>query len=799
MAPGRRGRGSLTQGLDREVHQVVRKIIDERTEFGDFRPTFAAIYDEIRRSNSSLNRKPKKLLEDSIERVLVVIRQDAESDSEADIEPETSPRASNPRALPTSNGMNRSIVAAWSSSHGTANGTGTGTSTPTQIVEEATIKPAQTNGEPPKKKRKRAPEISTSPPTHVSLWDLGGVDDVVQEFSELLTVPLLCPSISPVQAVRGILIHGPPGCGKTTIANAIAASYNVNFISISAPSIISGMSGESEKALRECFESAKAAAPCLLFMDEIDAITPKRESASREMEKRIVAQLATLMDSLDPEQNDGKCVIVLAATNRPDALDPALRRGGRFDKEINMNVPNEDMREQILEALTYKLTLSDDVDLKAIAVRTPGYVGADLKDLVSTAANTAVRRFQDSLALEAAATAATEARTILDHPNDMDIDMSSAPASQLSQHISAARKPKVAKHFATVLYLTTHPQPPTPITITHADLLTSLPKVSPSALREGFATVPSTTFSSIGGLSPTITTLSESLIAPIKRPDLFAKLGIRPASGTLLFGPPGCGKTLLARAIANASHANFISVKGPELLNKYVGESERAVRNVFQRARSSVPVIIFFDELDALVPSRKDGTSEASARVVNTMLTELDGVGADRSGIYVVAATNRPDLVDGAMLRPGRLDSLIYIPLPDKAGRVDILKALTREMPIMWSTRLQQVAETAEGFSGADLAGLKTKAGQLAIRRITRGLLAPLIDGPVGVSENGHSGLSGTPAGPGAVDQIDVGEGVTVEDFEEAVKETRRSVSAADMRDYERLRKKWEEGLPQGS
>lgn len=750
----------------------MRKIIDERSQYSDdFKPTFAVIYDEIRRSNSGLNRKPKKLLEDSIERVIDTIQQDAaDTDSEAYLEPEASPR---PAARPSSNGLNRSIVAAWSSANGT------GATTPNQMIEEATSKPTQAAPEPPRKKRKRGPEINTSPPTNISLSDLGGVGSVVKQFSELLTIPLMCPSVSSVQGVRGILIHGPPGCGKTTIAKAIAASYGVNFIDVSAPSIVSGMSGESEKALRECFEQAKTAAPCLLFLDEIDAITPKRESASREMEKRIVAQLATLMDGLDPSQNDGKPVIVLAATNRPDSLDPALRRGGRFDKEINMNVPNENAREQILLALTRKISLADDVDLKTIAVRTPGYVGADLRDLVSTASNTAIQRFQDSLALEAAATAATDAKAIPDHPNDMDIDPSSLPATQ-SSIVPTSTDPDVQRHLDMVQYLRTHPQDSAPITVTQSDFLASLPKISPSALREGFATVPTTTFASIGGLSSTITSLRESIITPILHPALYTTLGITPSSGTLLFGPPGCGKTLLARAVANASHANFISVKGPELLNKYVGESERAVRSVFQRARSSVPVIIFFDEIDALVPVRNNAASEASSRIVNTMLSELDGVGADRSGIYVVAATNRPDIIDAAMLRPGRLDSLIYIPLPDAPSRIEILRTLTRNMPnLTWDARLERVAVEAEGFSGADLASLKTIAGTAAIRRITAAGLDP------------ESITAGAEVAGNA--------SVTAEDFESARNEVRRSVDEENMREYEKLRKRWERGVPAGS
>ena len=798
MARSRRGGNTLSQGLDREVHQVIRKIIDERSQYSGepFRPSFAAIYDDIRRSNSSLNRKPRKLLEDAIERVLDVIQRDtAESDSEADLDQQLSPQ---PTPKP-SNGMNKSIVAMWSDPNPTSNANtkANGTTTP-QVVDEAAMKPVS---EPPRKKRKRAPEINTDPPTHIDISDLGGVDDVVRQFCNMLNVPLLCPSATSMQSLRGILIHGPPGCGKTTIAKAIATFYGVSFIDISAPSIVSGMSGESEKALRDCFEQAKQAAPCLLFLDEIDAITPKRESASREMEKRIVAQLATLMDGLDPRLNDGKVVIVLAATNRPDALDSALRRGGRFDKEINMTVPNEVMREQILRSLTREATLSDEVDLRTIAVRTPGYVGADLKDLISTANNTAIQRFQDTLALQAATDT-----TIPQDLNEMQVDQPASSANHPSQTPADSVPPKQSfdgpwtlRNRAIIAYLRDHPQASLPpIAITQLDLLTSLSHVSPSALREGFATVPNTTFASIGGLSPTILTLTETIIRPILSPNLYSTLRITPSSGALLFGPPGCGKTLLARAIANASHANFIAVKGPELLNKYVGESERAVRSVFQRARSSVPCIIFFDELDALVPRREGTSSEASSRVVNTLLTELDGVGGEREGIFVVAATNRPDIIDLAVLRPGRLDNMIYVGMPDAKGRKEILMALTRDMPgVVWDERMDRLVglhsdgsqptgvETelcpTAGFSGADLANLRNRAGHVAVRRLH------LQFGPPNTSpSNGTTGQDDLQAIPPS--QIKV----QVSDFETAVQEVGRSVSQVELKRYERLRKEWE-------
>ncbi|RMZ89365.1 hypothetical protein DV736_g3406, partial [Chaetothyriales sp. CBS 134916] len=746
-APGSR-RGRLSQGLDREVHQVVRKIIDEKTQYGgDFRPTFASIYDEIKRSNSSLNRRPKKVLEESIERVLEVVNHDAGSSDSGDSD----------QALPSprrqqSNGLNRSIVAMWPKNV-----------PPTPKEEAADPEPVKQvageaiNGEPPRKKRKRAAAaIDYRPPTHVSLADLGGIDDIIEQFSELLYMPLIQPesmASSKIKPIRGILIHGPPGCGKTSIANAIAAEFGVNFINVSAPSIVSGMSGESEKALRDHFEAAKQVAPSILFLDEIDAVATKRESASREMEKRIVAQLATCMDDLDVTFNDGKPVIVLAATNRPDSLDAGLRRAGRFDKELIMSVPSEAMRRSILQAITRDTLLAADVDLAVLAKRTPGFVGADLKDLVSTASSAAMQRIQEAHQVAAAMEQQEESG---------DVTMEGGTDAK-----PAALPSALTKLRRLIVYGRAHPSTSTTITLTQHDFITSLPKVSPSALREGFATVPTTTFESIGAHLSLIEELQRTLIGPIMNPERFRRLGIQPSSGSLLFGPPGCGKTLLAAATAHHSSANFISIAGPSLLNKYVGESEAAVRRLFHRARASVPVVIFFDELDALVPRRDNVSNEASARVVNTLLSELDGVGNSRDGIYVIAATNRPDIIDPAMLRPGRLETMLYVGLPDAEGRVDILRRITKSLPgFGFTDRIADIARQCEGFSGADLESLKRRAGYAAVKRFS--------------ATNRVS------------DAADASLTLVAEDFEVARAEVRRSVSDGDMKKYERLRREWE-------
>ena len=737
--PPRPGRGTLSHGLDREVYQVIRKLVDEHEQYDASPPrlSFSRVYDEIRRSNSSLNRKNKRLLEDSVERVLESINQDsAEKDDNVDNEGHVAESVTDGHATISNNKLNRSIVASWNTTKTVEESTAQ-TSASDAMARTAPAKRKQVNGELPPKKRKAAIAIDRSPPTHVSLDDLGGVEDVIDQLEDLVVLPMTRPHIYTAKKIkppRGILLHGPPGCGKTMICNAFAAELGVAFINISAPSIVSGMSGESERALRDHFDEARKAAPCLIFIDEIDAITPKRETSQREMEKRIVAQLLTCLDDLALEKTDGKPVIVLAATNRPDSLDAALRRGGRFDKEINMSVPSEPVREKILRALTREMALSPDVDLKLLAKRTPGFVGADINDLVSTAGALSIRRDLNRLK------EASEASTM---------DIEPVTPSNTTARVSALRR--LIVHARESAEATEHAA----FDVSMDDFLAALPKIQPSALREGFATVPSTTFADIGALSHIRDELKLTVVEPIKNPQRYADVGITAPTGLLLWGPPGCGKTLLAKAVANESQANFISVKGPELLNKFVGESERAVRQVFVRARSSIPCVIFFDELDALVPRRDDALSDASARVVNTLLTELDGLGSKREGIYVLAATNRPDIIDPAMLRPGRLETLLYVDLPGPEARVDIVRTLTRKQPEVFSPQVADIARACEGFSGADLESLLRRAGYSAVSRR--------------------------------------GSGISIEDWQAARQLVAPSVR--DMRQYERLRKEWSNGV----
>ncbi|ODM21735.1 hypothetical protein SI65_02579 [Aspergillus cristatus] len=701
MRQGNRGgRPTLRQGLDRDVYQVVRKIVDDQIEKDQLRLTIPAIYDSIKRSNSSLNRRPKRVLEDSLERVVELVKIDVFGNDEEDsVEGDFEGLEEQQPPPQESNSLNKSLVSMWNTGSKTqtpteANGTDN-TSAPTSTSTKK--RERQNKGESSSKRRKAESQIDRSPPTHVSLTDLGGLDEVIENLGDLVILPMTRPQVylsSNVQPPRGVLLHGPPGCGKTMIANAFAAELGVPFISISAPSIVSGMSGESEKALREHFEEAKRIAPCLIFIDEIDAITPKRESAQREMEKRIVAQLLTCMDDLALEKTEGKPVIVLAATNRPDSLDAALRRGGRFDKEINMTVPSEPVREKIIRALTRKMRLADDLDFKTLAKRTPGFVGADLNDLVSTAGAAAIKRYLEILKSNSG--------------EEMDIEDESDEVS-----------PKIKELRRLIMHAKENPvgEESQVVEVSNQDFFTALPKIQPSSKREGFATIPDTTWADIGALGGVRDELATAIVEPIRNPEVYESVGITAPTGVLLWGPPGCGKTLLAKAVANESRANFISVKGPELLNKFVGESERSVRQVFVRARSSVPCVIFFDELDALVPRRDDTVSEASARVVNTLLTELDGLGSSRQGIYVIAATNRPDIIDPAMLRPGRLETLLFVNLPSPTERVEILQTLLRNLSIEFSEDLRKLAEDCEGFSGADLGSLLRRAGYSAIKR----------------------------------------------------------------------------------
>jgi len=499
----------------------------------------------------------------------------------------------------------------------------------------------------------------------VTYEDIGGLKEEIRKIREMVELPLKYPELFErlgVEAPKGVLLYGPPGTGKTLLAKAVANETNAAFFSISGPEIMSKYYGESEERLREIFRQAEENAPSIIFIDEIDAIAPKREEVTGEVEKRVVAQLLALMDGLKPRGR----VVVIGATNRPNAIDPALRRPGRFDREIEIGVPNKQGRLEILQIHTRGMPLAEDVDLEKIASITHGFVGADLAALCKEAAMRALRRILP----------------------EIDFEKDTIPAEMLNK-----------------------------ITVTMNDFMEALKDVEPSAMREVLVEIPNIRWDDIGGLKDVKLELQEAVEWPLKYPEIFEHMDARPPKGILLYGPPGTGKTLLAKAVANESEANFISVKGPELLSKWVGESERAVREVFRKAKQAAPSIIFFDEIDAIAPIRGGGYGDSGVteRVISQLLTEMDGI-EELRGVVVIAATNRPDIVDPALLRPGRFDKLLYVPLPDLEARKEILKIHLRKKPLAEDIDIDELAKRTEGYTGADLSAICNTAVMLAIR-----------------------------------------------------------------------------------
>jgi len=509
-----------------------------------------------------------------------------------------------------------------------------------------------------------APEAKGVPRT--TYEDIGGLREEMQRIREMVELPLRHPEIFQrlgIEPPKGVLLHGPPGCGKTLLARAVANESEANFFSINGPEIMSKFYGESEARLREMFQQAQQNSPSIIFIDELDAIAPKREEVTGEVERRVVAQLLALMDGLAGRGN----VIVIGATNRPGALDPALRRPGRFDREIEIGVPDKQGRHEILQIHTRGMPLAKDVDMKKLYEMTHGYTGADLAALGRETAMKALRRYLPEINLE-------EERIPPSVLEKMEVKME--------------------------------------------DFLNAYKEITPTAMREVYIEVPAVRWDQIGGLEEVKQDLMEAVEWPLKSPEVFKRMGIRPPKGILLYGPPGCGKTLLARAVATESEANFITIKGPEVFSKWVGESEKAIREVFRKGRMAAPSVIFFDEFDSLVPRRGMGFADSGVteRVISQLLTEMDGI-ITLEDVVVIAASNRPDIVDPAVLRPGRFDRLIYVPEPDEKARLEILKLYTKDMPLAKDVDIKNLASLTKGYSGADLEGLCREAALSALRR----------------------------------------------------------------------------------
>jgi|TARA_R100000501_G_scaffold16352_1_gene29712 transitional endoplasmic reticulum ATPase len=523
------------------------------------------------------------------------------------------------------------------------------------VIDDSTEVELRTEYERPKESRR----------IDVTYDDIGGLGSTIDQVREMVELPLRHPELFQrlgVDPPKGVLLHGPPGTGKTRLAKAVANESEANFLQIAGPEIIGSQYGESEKRLREIFAEAENNAPSIIFIDEIDSIAPKRDEARGEMERRLVATLLTLMDGITARQN----TVVIAATNRPDSIDEALRRPGRFDREIVIGVPDQKGRREILGIHTRGMPLNEDVDLDELARTAYGFVGADIAALSREAAIEALRRTLP----------------------EIDLDENTIPAEVLDR-----------------------------LDVRRADFMSALKRVQPSALREIMIQAPDVAWDDVGGLDEVRAKLREGIELPLKHPDAFRRLGIEPASGFLFYGPPGTGKTMLAKAVAREAEANFISTKSSDLLSKWYGESEQQVSRLFARARQVAPAIIFIDEIDSLAPSRGGsmGEPQVTERVVNTILAEMDGL-EELNSVIVIGATNRPTLLDPALLRPGRFDELVYIPVPDKAGRQKILEIQTAKMPLADDVELARIAAATDHYTGADLNDLVRRAGMAALR-----------------------------------------------------------------------------------
>jgi transitional endoplasmic reticulum ATPase len=566
-------------------------------------------------------------------------------------------------------------------------------------VNEQTVVELRPQFEEPKEARR----------ADVTYDDIGGLGSSVEQVREMVELPLRHPELFQrlgIDPPKGVLLYGPPGTGKTLLARAVANETEANFYHIAGPEIMGSKYGESEERLRQVFQEASQNAPSIIFIDEIDSIAPKREQVTGEVERRIVAQLLTLMDGLEPRQN----IVVIGATNRRDAIDEALRRPGRFDREIVIGVPDQNGRREVLAIHTRGMPLAEGADLDELARTTYGFVGADLGALVREAAMDALRRVLPDINLK-----------------------EGIPAEVLEK-----------------------------LTVSQDDFNSAMRRIQPSALREIMIQAPDVRWEDVGGLDDAQLKLKEGIELPLRSPQSFKRMGIRPAKGFLLFGPPGTGKTLLAKAVAREAEANFVATKSSDLLSKWYGESEQQVSRLFERARQVAPTVIFIDEIDSLAPARGGGLGEPAVteRVVNTLLAEMDGL-EDMQGVVIMAATNRPNLLDPALLRPGRFDELVYVPVPDLKARRKILGIHTKKMPLAGDIDLEELAEKTERFTGADLEDLTRRAGLIALRQ-----------------------------------SIDASS-VSREDFTKALEEVRPSVTPEVERDYEEMLRTLRQENPQ--
>jgi len=564
-----------------------------------------------------------------------------------------------------------------------------------------------------------APEASDTP--DVTYEDIGGLDRELEQVREMIELPMRHPELFQqlgIEPPKGVLLHGPPGTGKTLMAKAVANEIDAYFTTISGPEIMSKYYGESEEQLREVFEEAEENAPAIVFIDEIDSIAPKRGETQGDVERRVVAQLLSLMDGLEERGQ----VIVIGATNRVDAIDPALRRGGRFDREIEIGVPDKEGRKEILQVHTRGMPLAEEINIENYAENTHGFVGADLATLTKESAMNALRRIRPELDLES---------------DEIDAEVLER------------------------------------LEISDTDFREAMKGIEPSALREVFVEVPDVTWDSVGGLEDTKERLRETIQWPLEYEDVFESMDLEAAKGVLMYGPPGTGKTLLAKAVANEAQSNFISVKGPELLNKFVGESEKGVREVFSKARENAPTVVFFDEIDSIAGERGGGTTDSGVgeRVVSQLLTELDGI-EDMENVVVVATTNRPDLIDDALLRPGRLDRHVHVPVPDEEARRAIFQVHTRDKPLADGVDIDELARRTDGYVGADIEAVAREASMAATREFIN-----------------------------SVDPEDIGDSVsnvrvTMDHFEHALDEVGPSVTEETRERYDEIEQRFDRAEP---